>query len=1666
MVDLGLGLAIFGILVALWAWDGCPVTAKLGVSLLLAIGLFCRLMTRWIRLRAWFLTGLMVATTIGSINLEMIFSAPSLAASENIGAGAYIVDLGQATQTVANGLKPYGLIYELLIKKAIPVKWAINPAKGRDGIDFTAGAKSYKGGAFIIAPEYAAEAASTIATWTAQGVVVDGPLTAAFTAPIYDTLTGLPNAVLDTAKGSIAQAYYTNAGIPAAFSSIFGSFNTYRSSYPSGLNSCDDIYIMPHADPTWALHNYLINFNTTNKGFIWGACHAVSVLENLDDPGDADTLPNLNLLSTNQSLIPFGSHSAGVPAYDYGTTSAATPYSHPAAPTNLWAAPIMQFLGKIDDATNNGSEQIYLPKTGSAWRPETTIAVYDANQANIVAGSSPGQAAKLAFGPGFGNSNNGAVMYEGGHNHAAASAPDNIAAQRAFLNFNLLAGLAHTPRATVNVPSSIGKGETVNVSATVSGGNGPYSFQWSSSCGGTFANASAQNTTFTAPITTTTATCAIRSIIRDGCNHRTFGSSTPTITGPQADLAIVKTDNQTVAKQGAAISYTMTVTNNGPSTVNSLQITDDIPPAILNPLFTPSTGAFSSNSTTKIGTWTGLNLATGQSITLTLKGTVSTTATGNLVNTAIVAPLGGITDPNSTNDSSTDTDSIAAPTAAITVTKDDGVTQTNKDGTLVYTIRVTNTGPDPLTSLKLEDQIVTTKSPKGGTDVMDNLNLAVSSGTLSSVPTAFANNTTTSFTSNLSAMTWNNVNLAVGQSATLTMSGQVNVDEKELKLVNSVRLTPLGSAGMAIGSAVTASDPDDLIAKVTEVELQMTKSVTTSPLPAPGENITYTLVAKNNKNTATNAAIADNIPTAIQNVTWTCSPTTGTTKCNQASGGVDANNRLSATANIANGGQVTYTVTGKVDPSFTGTLANTANVTPQPGDFDKTPNNNDGSVSSALVRKAALVVTKNDGLTTVAPGEAINYTIKVKNTGPSTINSVKLSDVIPTAIQNPTFGVSQGTFTPTKTSGTTTDTWAGDWTNLTMVPDTTNDTVTLTVAGTVSPTASGSLTNSVTIAAPATFTGSSYGATYTVDSTKSTLTASDTDTIQPLADLTVTKTDGKTSAVPGESVSYLITVTNKGPSTVTSLNVTDTVPSAISTPIFTASEGTYNSTTGNWTGLNLAANQSITLILDGTVQSTATGTLSNTVTVTPPTGVIDPNCTGSPLTCTGNNIATDTDTLTPQADLSITKSDGVSAVNPNTSTTYTIQVTNTGPSNATGVSVTDVIPTDLGNPTSTDSNFSYNSGTKTATWTGIALASGQSTTLKLTATVSSTPSGTTIDNTAKIVLPIGLTDPNLNNNSATDSDKSAIPTGTVDLSVTKTDGQTTAAPGSSLTYTIEVTNKGPGTIDNLTLTEQFPTAKLDTPIYSATDGTYDPTTSQWTDLNLLPNTSVKLFVDATVRSDAIGQITNTVIVAPPVGFTDSMSGNNSSTDDDIVPVVTSSPNILLFKRITAINNLTQNPNDKTPLGTKDNTTETRFPTDYLVGATAAGKVKPGDEIEYTIYYLNKGDNPAKSVRICDRLDPNLSFQPNTIKLQLGTSAPTSLTDANDPLDRAQFVNSTQPLPTKCNFPSGITTNPSGTVLLDLTGTTGTPNLSVIPGGTGSPIANNAYGFFKFKVKVK
>ncbi|MEI1373435.1 hypothetical protein PQG02_06200 [Nostoc sp. UHCC 0926] len=197
-----------------------------------------------------------------------------------------------------------------------------------------------------------------------------------------------------------------------------------------------------------------------------------------------------------------------------------------------------------------------------------------------------------------------------------------------------------------------------------------------------------------------------------------------------------------------------------------------------------------------------------------------------------------------------------------------------------------------------------------------------------------------------------------------------------------------------------------------------------------------------------------------------------------------------------------------------------------------------------------------------------------------------------------------------------------------------------------------------------------------------------------------------------------------------------------------------------------------------------------------------------------------------------------------------------------------------------------------------------------------------------------------------------------------------------------------------------------------------------------------------------------------------------------IPFVTRA-NVLLVKRITAINgDRTKNPNDNTALNAfVDDTTSTRQADDnspnwksgYLLGAIDAGKVKPGDEIEYTVYFLNAGSSNANTVRVCDRLSGNQDFKGSAygtnkdIQLQLGTSTVLDLTSASDTSDRAQLISAGGTVPTNCYLKAA---NDNGTLVIDITGNTGVPNLTTIPGSTAQGSPNDSYGFFRFVTKVK
>ncbi|MFL6198393.1 MAG: ExeM/NucH family extracellular endonuclease [Thermoanaerobaculia bacterium] len=254
-----------------------------------------------------------------------------------------------------------------------------------------------------------------------------------------------------------------------------------------------------------------------------------------------------------------------------------------------------------------------------------------------------------------------------------------------------------------------------------------------------------------------------------------------------------------------------------------------------------------------------------------------------------------------------------------------------------------------------------------------------------------------------------------------------------------------------------------------------------------------------------------------------------------------------------------------------------------------------------------------------------------------------------------------------------------------------------------------------------------------------------------VADLSITKTDGVTTAVPGGSVTYTITASNAGPDAVTGGTVTDNFP-GILTCTWTCVGAGGGTCTASGPGnigdtVNLPVGGSVTYTASCTIAASALYTLDNTASVSGG-AVGDPDMS--------NNSATDTDTLTPQADLAITKTDGVTTVVPGGSVTYTIVASNAGPSDAPGgASVADTFPPELtctwtcaGSGPGSNCNASGSGNIGEA----VQFPAGGSVTFTVSCTVSPAASGS-ISNTAMIsMMGGGPTDPDPDNNSATDSD--------------------------------------------------------------------------------------------------------------------------------------------------------------------------------------------------------------------------------------------------------------------------------------------------------------------------
>ena len=177
---------------------------------------------------------------------------------KTIPAGSLVIDMGVIPQTVGNALRPYGYLTTLFANN-IPVEWVIKPGKAKDGVDFSVDGKSFSGGPFVVTAGFAPLAQSLLVSWPT--VVTYTTLSDASNVPVYDTLRLTPFTRLDADNGDISESYLAAAGVPSSF---------YGFKDPQVLDSCDDFYTMPHADPEWGTHNNLVSWNQEG-GYIWAA---------------------------------------------------------------------------------------------------------------------------------------------------------------------------------------------------------------------------------------------------------------------------------------------------------------------------------------------------------------------------------------------------------------------------------------------------------------------------------------------------------------------------------------------------------------------------------------------------------------------------------------------------------------------------------------------------------------------------------------------------------------------------------------------------------------------------------------------------------------------------------------------------------------------------------------------------------------------------------------------------------------------------------------------------------------------------------------------------------------------------------------------------------------------------------------------------------------------------------------------------------------------------------------------------------------------------------------------------------------------------------------------------------------------------------------------------
>lgn len=639
-----------------------------------------------------------------------------------------------------------------------------------------------------------------------------------------------------------------------------------------------------------------------------------------------------------------------------------------------------------------------------------------------------------------------------------------------------------------------------------------------------------------------------------------------------------------------------------------------------------------------------------------------------------------------------------------------------------------------------------------------------------------------------------------------------------------------GAAGPTRQSTVTRFRFDSC-----STDLEIFKTVLPAH-PNAGDEIVYTITVHNaGLIGAQSVVVTDLLPVQVGFLANTDSCTgvavgaTGTLTC--------------PIGTIAAGQSKSFEIKARINSSLGGATAitNTASVTSDASDIN--PENNSISLTHLVNELADVSVTKlckPDSGPAPAGSDAV-CSIFVANTGPSAARLVTLVD---THFASGPFTI--GTVTPSQGS-------CGS-----------SPTVVTCDLGTIGAGATARVDVTITSLATVDVNDVARATSPTPDPNPANNEATSGVSFVGSADLSITKT-APGSVIAGNNLTFTLSVDNAGPSTASSVVVTDTLPAGVTYLSSIASVGSvaHAARIVTWNLGNVAVADPVrTLQITVAVSPSATGPLVNSASVTSSTA--DPS--------TANNLATSITTVNAEAGLTLTKTDSPDPVVAGANLSYTLVVGNAGPSTAQDVVVVDTIP-----PQTTLVSAVGGTGVVACAQilTGVVscdvgdLLPGQTKTIIVTVNVAaSTPNGTVLINHAQATSP---TDPD----GASAMAQTTVTT-SAELWIEKSGTVSAANPAPALTYRITVHNNagsapdstptsglgGPSDAQNVVVVDTLPLNNKKMIVqFMSPNCSYNPATHRitCTTPTLTAGTAVTFEIQVQIKG-SVGNITNVVNV--------------------------------------------------------------------------------------------------------------------------------------------------------------------------------------------------------------